>query len=459
MASGPNKGPSIESDIEVQLKKLQLVDVSETGKVIGKGSYGQVIEVYMQGTRCAAKEIHPILITHDDSDRVKRSFQIECVNSSQIFHPNVVQVLGIYYPTPRPKLPWLVMELMETSLKGLIDKYETRGIPLHFKLSILVDVAHGLEFLHAKDIVHRDLSSNNILLTKQLVAKIADLGMAKVIDRNKMKTLTQTPGTLHFMPPEALTNKPRYGPPMDVFSLACVVLHLMSCKWPEPKDRVVEVEDLLIALTEVQRRDEYFQSHFSNVPTLRSLIIACLHNKPEQRPKISEVRKVFQELFKSDIDKQISLATANTIELFEEVCRGHQQKMSIETALKNTESSLAEEKSHVSALENCLAKEKSHVSALENCLAEEKSHVSTLENCLAKEKSHVRTLEATTAAQDQQLQQCHDRHKKLLAQVTQLEEVVKDRNQQLCDVKSQIQNNKEFTSLLQSLLEMVCLKF
>lgn len=61
----------------------------------------------------------------------------------------------------------------------------------HFKLSILVDIAQGLEFLHGQAIVHTDLSSNNVLLTKWLVAKIADLGVAKVIEQNKMKTQTQ----------------------------------------------------------------------------------------------------------------------------------------------------------------------------------------------------------------------------------------------------------------------------
>ena len=71
---------------------------------------------------------------------------------------------------------------MDTTLKGLIEKCEKEEIPLHFKLSILVDVAQRLEFLHVQDIVHRDLSSNNVLLTKQLVAKIADLGVAKVIE-------------------------------------------------------------------------------------------------------------------------------------------------------------------------------------------------------------------------------------------------------------------------------------
>ena len=296
---------------------------------------------------------------------------------------DMVQVLGIYYPVPRPTLPWLVMEFMETSLKGLIEKREKEGIPLQFKLSILVDIAQGLEFLHAQGIVHRDLSSNNVLLTRQLVAKIADLGVAKVIEGNKMMTQTQTPGTLHFMPPEALAIKPYYGLPVDVFSLACVALHLISCKWPEPKNQVIEVDDSLIALTEVQRRDGYLQ--FCGIPTLRSLIKECLHNKPEKRPKISEVRAAFKDL-KTNMDKQIPFATANNIELFEEVCRGGLKKKSIETALKDAINSLAKEKSQVAAL-------------------------------------------------DHQLQQCHQKYKRMLAaekaRVAELEVIIKEKNQQL----------------------------
>ena len=47
-----------------------------------------------------------------------------------------------------------------------------------------------------------------------------------------MKTHMQAPGTLHFVPPEALKNKPHYGKPVDVFSLAYVTLHVMSHQWP-----------------------------------------------------------------------------------------------------------------------------------------------------------------------------------------------------------------------------------
>ena len=246
------------SSVDFELERLKLTNVRTAGREIGRGAYGRVFEVYVYGTSCAAKEVHSNLIHNvsiRDFEAVKHTFLTECINSSRIHHPNVVQVLGIYYPTPQAKLPWLVMELMDTSLKCFLEKYPREKVPYHFKLSILVDIAQGLEFLHGQDIIHRDLSSNNVLLTKRLVAKIADLGVAKVIEQNKMKTQTQTPGTLHFMPPEALLNKPRYGKPVDVFSLGCITLHVLNHKWPEPKERVQEdpITYTMTAFTEVQR--------------------------------------------------------------------------------------------------------------------------------------------------------------------------------------------------------------
>ena len=70
---------------------------------------------------------------------------------------------------------------------------------------------------HDPPIVHRDLSPNNILLTAHHVAKISDLGVAKVIKADSRKTMTKAPGTIDFMPPECLDDSPKYGPPMDMF--------------------------------------------------------------------------------------------------------------------------------------------------------------------------------------------------------------------------------------------------
>ena len=274
---------------------IRLDDVENTGKLIGRGAYGRVIEVRVHGVLCAAKEIHSILIedsTPNEFETTKESFLNECAKSSRIVHPNVVQVLGIHYATPEARLPWLVMELMETSLRLFLEDFRKDEVPFYIKLSVLVDVAQGLEFLHGQNIVHRDLSSNNVLLTKHFVAKISDLGTAKFLLDCGMNTQTQAPGTLYFMPPEALLNKPRYGTPVDVFSLACIILHVMSHRWPQPKDRVPE--GAMTALTEVQRREEYLQ--FCSLPSLKELVELCLHNLPEQRPPISTVCKNLRSL-------------------------------------------------------------------------------------------------------------------------------------------------------------------
>ena len=102
------------------------------------------------------------------------------------------------------------------------------------KLPILLDVSLGLRYLHSSKIVHRDLSSNNILLTTLLRAKISDLGVAKVVRTDSKKSLTKIPGTADFMPPEAQLDTPIYNILLDVFSYGGVVLHTATQLWPTP---------------------------------------------------------------------------------------------------------------------------------------------------------------------------------------------------------------------------------
>ena len=124
------------------------------------------------------------------------------------------------------------MERMQESLTLVVEKYPK--IPMYVKLSMLLDVSRGLWYLHTHHppIVHRDLSPNNVLLTSQFVAKISDLGVAKVIQADSKKTKTQVPGTVDFMPPEALLETSEYGPPLDIFSYGGVILHVMNQEWP-----------------------------------------------------------------------------------------------------------------------------------------------------------------------------------------------------------------------------------
>ena len=76
-------------------------------------------------------------------------------------------------------------------------------IPPHTKRSILLDVSHGLQYLHSKNVINGDLTVTNVLLTKKK-AKICDFGMSKIFDPEKLyMRLTGCPGNVIYMPPEA----------------------------------------------------------------------------------------------------------------------------------------------------------------------------------------------------------------------------------------------------------------
>jgi len=290
---------------------LQLDGVKGTEKVIGEGAYGRVIEV---SVLCAAKEIHHVLVGSSRQEVIavlKQKFLQECLHCSQLCHPNIVQFLGIYYPSKVAKLPWLVMEKMDCSLTQYLDKHKPAEISFRVRMSILHNISLGLQYLHIHNIIHRDLSSNNILLTKQLVAKIGDLGVAKAVDPNRKRSATQAPGTVIFMPPEALSVDPQYGKPVDVFSFGCVMMHVMTHIWPIPKDEMYFDENTgkKIARSEIERREKYLVT-IQEPMKLKELILQCLQDLPKQRPFISDVCRILQQ-----IQPDLKLSTIQSIVL------------------------------------------------------------------------------------------------------------------------------------------------
>ena len=210
-------------------------------------------------------------------------------------HPNIIQFLGVYYPTgagnTEMQLPVMVMEMMADSLTSFVDKHEK--IPVHIKYSIVHDVSLGLCYLHNHDppIVHRDLSPNNVLLTAHHVAKISDLGVAKVIKADSKKTMTKVPGTVDFMPPESLARSPVYGPPMDVFSFAGIILHTFNQQWPSPTEQVQfdPKTRRRVAPSEVERRHQYLDKMIEEAEMLRPLVEECLDDDPAVRPTMATV--------------------------------------------------------------------------------------------------------------------------------------------------------------------------
>ena len=293
-------------DISDQLKDLTLENIIPQNKELGHGAYGKVFTVNYLGLPCAAKEIHSLLlygVSPEEKKAIKDGFIRECYHSSLIRHPNIVQFMGVYY-TEQSDLPIMIMELMETSLTSFIENNQSK-IALKTKLSILHDVSLGLSYLHGRRpaVIHRDLSSNNVLLSKgHLVVKISDLGTAKMIRADSKQTksrLTTAPGTLHFMPPEALDEEdPIYGTPVDVFSFGGIALHLFSEKWPTPSGHKKRdpTTKKIVSLSEVERRQQYLDTMTVEAPVLKEMVMKCLDDDPEQRPLIQEVSEMIKSL-------------------------------------------------------------------------------------------------------------------------------------------------------------------
>ena len=284
--------------------KIDRLEFNEPAELIGKGANGRILGAKWEGTSVAVKEIHPIFID-DISDVEFGSFRLrfleECDRSRKLRHPNIVQFLGVYWPpaagTRRSRLPSLVMERLDCSLTKLL---ENNGyIPLTTKRSIINDVALGLRYLHShkpQPIIHRDLSSNNVLVSKRTEGKIGDLGTARFVDPDRKSQMTQTPGTLHFMPPEGVASTGQYGKELDVFSFGCVMLHTFShCDWPTPlaSTYVDSKTQKLTARSEVERRQSYFNKiqHLSEL----SLIKSCLARNPNERESIVNISDQLQK--------------------------------------------------------------------------------------------------------------------------------------------------------------------
>ena len=175
--------------------------------------------------------MHDSLLQTDNQglETLVEKYEQECQIMASLRHPNITQFLGICY-LPDTRLPLLVMEKLDMSLDDLLEYVP--NLPPTLKVSFLEDVSRGLDYLHKRDppIVHRDLTAKNILLTSSLSAKITDMGNSRIVSMRPgqlARTLSQLPGTLVYMPPEALSDDHRYGP--SLWTISRYLLSGTSC--------------------------------------------------------------------------------------------------------------------------------------------------------------------------------------------------------------------------------------
>ena len=287
---------------ELEFLQLAITDVKETGKEIGVGSYGEVREAYWRGTHCVTKRLHNVFLniaSRQGPNKPLMDFISECHTWSKLRHPNIVQFLGVVFEEGST-LPVLVLEILPTSLRIHLETSSKKDFAIEQKIKVLHHVALGLAYLHGQGQVHRDLSTNNILLHPEHgIAKITDFGVTRAIssDRERQTGSAIVPGTLAFMPPEVFDVPPRFNDRADVFSFGCVILSILSHEWPQPLAAKTRKDGRLVALSELERRQHVFDKIKQEETTLfRSLVELCLEEESDSRPDSLSIAKDLDEL-------------------------------------------------------------------------------------------------------------------------------------------------------------------
>ncbi|KAI3774518.1 hypothetical protein L1987_49076 [Smallanthus sonchifolius] len=197
----------------------------QKGDFLGRGSYGTVYEGYTEhGLFFAVKEVSLL----DEGSQGKQSIdQLEQEISllSQFHHENIVRYLGT--DTGDGKLYIFLEFVTKGSLANLYQKYRLGDSQVS---AYTRQILGGLNYLHERNVVHRDIKCANILVHASGSVKLADFGLAKATKLNDIKSCKGTP---YWMAPEVVNGKSNgYGLAADIWSLGCTVLEMLTSKIP-----------------------------------------------------------------------------------------------------------------------------------------------------------------------------------------------------------------------------------
>ena len=248
----------------------------EFGPLIGEGQAGKVYKGKIKTTNqiVAIKILHRRTLSSFDLEMYRR----EIFSMSVLRHQNLVKFFG--YTTEPPFC--VLTEYMEFgSLYDFLLEHPN-SLTATEKTLIALDIVRGLEFLHGRGVIHRDLKSLNILLDSRKRAKICDFGLIRMKTKDPMTGLV---GTSHWMAPEVLMSSPYYDEKIDIYSFGILMWELLTGERPYEKDGLDSAKITIMIL----EKDKRPPIPPNTPPNLKSLIERCWHVDPKMRPSCHEI--------------------------------------------------------------------------------------------------------------------------------------------------------------------------
>nr|ACG29736.1 protein kinase [Zea mays] len=282
-----DSGPARVAALEIL--ERWTVDRSELliGHRFASGAYNRLFHGIYKDQPVAVKFIRQPDDGEDDelSAKLEKQFTSEVTILARLQHRNVIKLVGA---CNCPTVFCVITEFLSGgSLRAFLRKLERETLPLEKVISIALDIARGLEYIHLQGIVHRDIKPENILFDGEFCAKVVDFGVA--CEEKYCNLLGDDPGTYRWMAPEMYKHKP-YGRKVDVYSFGLVLWELVTGSLP--------YQDMtpLQAAFAVVNKNLRPAIPLSCPAALKLLIEQCWSWQPERRPEFQQIVSVLENL-------------------------------------------------------------------------------------------------------------------------------------------------------------------
>ena len=243
-------------------------ELGVTDERLGVGGWA---EVKVANLKVAAKVLHEQLIY----EYHRQLFRREMDMAARVSHPNLLRFLGARLEGGMA----ILTEFMPTSLRALVNRRPQQQLPVNHILSISIDVASALNYLHhmtPDPMIHRDLSSANVLLQPTpdggWLAKVSDYGTANF----QSQLQTENPGSPVYTAPES-HNPAQQSPKMDIYSFGVLLVEMCTCDFPAPEQRNELIESI-------------------RHPRLVAVIIPCLRDNKDRRPSAAQLMDILHAM-------------------------------------------------------------------------------------------------------------------------------------------------------------------
>jgi CTD kinase subunit alpha len=218
------KRPIKKTPLEPELATSDSVFFRKPGdkSVIGAGTYGKVFK----GLNVYTKKLVALKKIKMEGER--DGFPVTAVREIKLLqslrHPNIVNLQEVMV---EKNDCFMVFEYLSHDLTGLLNHPSYKLDPAQ-KKHLAKQMFEGLDYLHKRGVLHRDIKAANILVSSEGILKLADFGLARFYAKRHQLDYTNRVITIWYRSPELLLGETQYGPAVDIWSAACVLVEIFT---------------------------------------------------------------------------------------------------------------------------------------------------------------------------------------------------------------------------------------